>query len=84
MNDLPNLGPTSSRWLQSAGIQSIDHLRELGAVLAYRIVKQVQPNASLNLLWALAAGLEGRDWRDLSHSEKQSLKQQLDELDGHG
>ena len=77
IDNLPNLGPTSATWLRGAGIGTISELERLGPVLAYRIVRQRQPDASLNLLWAMAAGLENRDWRDLTEYEKARLRQQI-------
>lgn len=67
---LRNLGPKSALMLAEAGIRTIAELRALGAVKAYRWVKD---KASLNLLWAIAAGLDDRDWRDLGEDEKASL-----------
>jgi DNA transformation protein len=67
---LRNLGPKSALMLAEAGVRTIAELRALGAVKAYR---RVQEKASLNLLWAIAAGLEDRDWRDLGDGEKTSL-----------
>ena len=64
--------------LMEAGIGTLDELEEMGAVRAYRRVKLIKSkSASLNLLWALAAGLEDRDWRSLSGEEKASLKREL-------
>ncbi len=61
--------------LAAAGIRTLDELAELGAVKAYVRVKTLYPKrASLNLLWALAAGLEDRDWRELAEAEKASLR----------
>lgn len=63
---LLNLGPKSGQWLREAGISTIADLERLGPVVAYRLVKQLQPKASLNLLWALTAGLppsKHREWR---------------------
>lgn len=73
VENLRNLGPTSAAWLREVGITTIAELRRLGPVLTYTIVKQKQPQASLNLLWALAAGLSDRDWRELQDEEKQRL-----------
>jgi DNA transformation protein and related proteins len=67
---LRNLGPKSARLLAESGVRTIAELRLLGAAKAYRRVKD---KASLNLLWAVAAGLEDRDWRDLTVQEKESL-----------
>lgn len=67
---LRNLGPKSALMLAEAGIRTIAELRLLGPPKAY---KRVMDKASLNLLWAIAAGLEDRDWRQLSDDEKASL-----------
>lgn len=71
---LRNLGPKSARLLAEAGITTIAELRMLGAVKAY---KRVEDKASLNLLWAIAAGLADRDWRTLTAKEKGSLLAQI-------
>lgn len=77
IDNLPNLGATSAEWLRDAGISTIYELERLGPVAVYRIVKQTHPKASLNLLWALAAGLAGKNWLDLSEDEKNLLLKQL-------
>lgn len=74
IGNLLNLGPTSASWLREAGIRTKADLKRLGPVAAYRLVKQRQPKASLNLLWAMAAGLAERDWRDLTDNEKERLR----------
>ena len=77
IENLPNIGSTSARWLRDAGIGTIVQLERLGAVAAYRLVLQTEPKASLNLLWALAAGLADKNWIDLSEEEKQRLLAEL-------
>lgn len=79
IESLPNLGPKSSRWLREAGITTVGQLESLGPVVAYRLVKQHQPAASLNLLWALAAGLQGKDWRELTEAERRQLRQEVED-----
>jgi DNA transformation protein len=78
IDNLPNLGSSSASWLRETGIKTIVDLERFGPVAAYRLVKQRQPQASLNLLWALEAGLMGKDWRELNDDEKERLKQQLE------
>ena len=74
VSTLRNLGPKSGMMLREAGISTIEELRALGAVKAYVRVKALKPRgASLNLLWALAAGLQDRDWRELAAEEKAAL-----------
>lgn len=83
MADLPieslrNLGPKSGEWLRESGITTIAELERLGPVVAFRLVKQHQPKASLNLLWAMAAGLKGKDWRELSEAMKKRLRKEAE------
>ena len=71
---LRNLGPKSALLLAQADVRTIAELRLLGAVKAYRRAKVLAPRSvSLNLLWAITAGLEDRDWRQLTAEEKASL-----------
>jgi DNA transformation protein len=73
IESLRNLGTTSAAWLRAIGVYTKADLERLGPVLAYRMVKQRQPNTSLNLLWALAATLDDKDWRELTDEDKQRL-----------
>jgi predicted flap endonuclease-1-like 5' DNA nuclease len=75
---LRNLGPVSKRMLAAAGITSVQALRELGAVEAYRRVRSRDPRASLNLLWALEGAVSGRPWQDVARHDRLSLLLQLE------
>ena len=75
---LPNIGPVSKRMLASAGIKSIETLRRLGSIEAYRRVRAHDPRASLNLLWALEGALTGRPWEDVARNDRLSLMLQLE------
>lgn len=79
IESLPNLGPKSGQWLREVGIDTVADLQSLGPVAAYRLVKHYRPKVSLNLLWALAAGLKNQDWRSLTQVTKRRLRRELDE-----
>lgn len=79
IESLRNLGDKSVQWLRDVGISTIAELEPLGPVVAYRLVKQRQPKTSLNLLWAMAAGLQQIDWRDLPDATKNRLRQEAEE-----
>lgn len=81
IESLRNLGPASAAWLREAGVATMADLQRLGPVVAYRLAKRREPKASLNLLWALAAGLEDLDWRELSAATKTRLLADLAALD---
>ncbi|MFN5710151.1 MAG: TfoX/Sxy family DNA transformation protein [Planctomycetota bacterium] len=70
-SNLRNLGPASAAWLVDAGMRSISDIRRAGPVGAFQLVRRKHPEVSLNLFWAIIAGLEDRDWRDLTESEKE-------------
>ena len=75
---LRNIGPVSKRMLAAAGITSVEALRELGAVEAYRRVRSRDPRASLNLLWALEGAVSGRPWQEVARNDRLSLLLQLE------
>ena len=75
---LRNIGPVSKRMLAAAGITSVETLRRLGAIEAYRRVRAHDPRASLNLLWALEGALTGRPWEDVARNDRLSLLLQLE------
>lgn len=82
IENLRNLGPASAAWLREVGILTIADLARVGAVVAYQRVRSQFPQASLNLLWALAAGVADRDWQELTDSEKAMLRRELDDWRG--
>ena len=79
IENLRNIGPNSAAWLREAGIKTVADLAEIGPAGAFRLVKRREPGCTWNLLWAMAAGLEGKDWRELSEEEKKALLSEISE-----
>lgn len=77
IENLRNIGTVSADWLREVGIKTIADLREIGSVQAFQMVQRREPDCGLNLLWALTAGLEDRDWRELTDEEKSALREAL-------
>lgn len=77
IENLPNLGSSSAVWLREVGIGTIAELERRGPIVAYRLVKQQQPSATLDLLYALSAGLSGKDAKTLSADDKERLQEAL-------
>lgn len=73
IENLRNLGRVSAAWLRDVEIRTIADLRNVGPVFAFMRVKNREQQVSLNLLWALAAGLKDIDWRELTDQEKNDL-----------
>lgn len=74
---LPNLGPKSARVLRSVGVSTVEDLSRIGPVAAYVRARHAWDGATLNLLWALVAGLRGMHWRELESAEKAALGAQV-------
>ena len=83
IEEVKNLGEKSAAMLTAIGIEDSEQLKLLGAVKTYLAVKQRFPAVSLNLLWAIDAGLQGIHWLDLPAERKQYLRSELDRLAAH-
>jgi hypothetical protein len=67
--------------LKQADISDVAGLEDIGTVFAFVKVRQNTQNVSLNLLYAMAAGLQNRDWRDLNSREKGELVREVSDLE---
>lgn len=74
------LGPASAAWLAQVGVRTVADVKARDAVALYLSVKSVQPAASLNLLWALAALQDGTHWRVVARERRTELLMRLDDL----
>jgi|GEM_PF-6488480 len=77
--DLPNLGPASAAMLARIGVRTRGDLARVGPVLAFRALRDVEPSASLNLLWAMHGALTGERWDRLGADAKAALRADLAE-----
>jgi len=78
IENVRNLGPTSAAWLREVEIHTRAELEDFGPVMAFLLVRRRRPDVSLNLLWAIAAGLQDRDWRELTPDEKAKLRSEAE------
>ncbi len=65
LKQLRNLGPASTAWLAAIGVHNRRDLEKLGAVNAYRILRDHGYPATLNLVYAIEGALRDRDWKGL-------------------
>ncbi|NVK22355.1 MAG: TfoX/Sxy family protein [Kangiellaceae bacterium] len=79
IEQLKNLGPKSAQMLFQVGIKTIEDLLKRGVVTTYLDVKLSGQAASLNLLYAMFAGLQERHWTELEADEKQQLLIELEQ-----
>jgi DNA transformation protein len=74
------LGPKSREQLGALGIDSLEQLQALDAYAVYARVKARWPAASRNLVYALMAAQEGRDWREIASERRTEVLLRLDAL----
>ena len=77
------LGPVSVRLLGEAGIDSVGELKELGACEAYLRASFASPKKiSLNLLYALHAGLLDIPWPTITANMRAAWVTELEKVKG--
>jgi len=77
LKELPNITLSLERLLWRVGILNPKMLFELGAVQAYLKIKQISQNVSTNILFALAAAIEGYHVARLTEHFKERLLNSL-------
>lgn len=70
---LSNLGPVSKKMLAEIDVYTAGDIRKLGPDLIYHILKGKGTMVSMNLVYALAAALQGIHWTKLPPEEKRRL-----------
>ena len=68
-----NLGPKSAGWLRQIGIESVEELRELGAVTCYKMLLAAGIKANKNLLYAIYGAVNHLHWAKLPDAVKNDL-----------
>ena len=64
------IGKVSRSWLRAIEVHTPDDLKRCGLVAAYRMIKSMPPQATLNLLWALDGAILDIDWREIPELRK--------------
>ena len=80
ISDLQNLGPRSQEWLNAIGIHTLTDLEEVGAVEAYRQLKELDYPVTLNLVYGIQGALLNCPWNHLPPGVRDDLKAQVSEL----
>lgn len=72
---LRNIGSTSVQMLASMDVHTAGNVRHLGIPLIMKILKDRGLHPSMNLAYALYAGLNDQHWLDLDPETKRNLKE---------
>lgn len=71
---LRNIGPRSAKWLIAVGITTKKDLEELGAVNAFRLMRNHGYNVTPVMLYALQGALMDVNWNRLPGKMKDDLR----------
>jgi len=77
---IKNIGPVSWRAFHRVGLKDVETLKRMGASAVYVLVEETEKNVSLNLLYALHAGLTDRHWTEVGAQEKGRLLCEVEDL----
>lgn len=80
IDSLRALGPMSRRLLGQIGVASASQLRARDPFDLYAQLKAFDNAVSLNMLYALIAAIEDRDWREVARSDRMRILMRLDDL----
>lgn len=79
LTNMQNIGATIADRLKNAGIFTVADLRKVGPAKAYQRMQLVDHTATLPVcyyLYSLYAALEGKNWRQLTATEKRKLREE--------
>jgi len=76
---MKNIGPKSSEWLASVGVNTLEDVARLGVVETYKRVKAAYPDkVSLNMLYGLQAALLDIPINQLPQDIRDQLKREAE------
>lgn len=78
LRKLPNITAAIKRTLIKAGVNAIPELEHLGAVKAFRAIREINSNASYAMLFSLHAALNYKHFSLLTNSEREALVHQYE------
>jgi DNA transformation protein and related proteins len=78
LSKLPNIGEVLADKLEQAGIKNEKELKIMGSEKAFLLVKEVDPKACINHLYALEGAVQGIRWHSLAKDKKNELKEFFD------
>jgi len=79
IKDLRNIGPSSTKMLADIDVHTAGDVRTLGIPLVMHILRQRGIMVSMNLAYALHAGLEDFHWLELDTAQKESIRESCSE-----
>lgn len=82
LTQLPNIGPVLAEKLHAIDINSHEDLARLGSVETILKIREDDPTACYNMLYALEGAIQGIRWHGIPKEERELLKAELNRAKG--
>jgi DNA transformation protein and related proteins len=69
-----NIGKTLASKLERAGVKDLAQLSQQGSETAFIAIRAIDPEACLEMLYALEGAVQGIRWHQLDKGRKQELR----------
>ncbi len=86
LSQLPGLGPKSQDMLKLVGIKTVEQFSQCEPFELFRSLKQVIPNVSLNMLYAIIGAQESLrlnkkvHWQEVKDTRRTEILMRLDDM----
>ena len=80
MKKLRGIGPKSLMLFNKVGIDSYDKFMQIDPFELYKLLKQIDPRVSLNMIYGIIGAQQDIDWRDVAQNQKTQILMRLDDM----
>ena len=75
LTELPNIGPILAGKLNQVEIHTYDDLADLGSLETFALIREIDPTACCNMLYATEGAIQKIRWHRMSKEDKMRLKE---------
>lgn len=80
ISQLPDLGTKSELALSQIGISTVEQLLQTDAYDIFARLKQLSPDTSLNMLYAIMGAQENTHWQNIARTSREEILLRLDDM----
>ena len=74
---IKNLGPVSTKWLNSIDVYTIDEVKKLGPIVIYNMLKAHGYNVNILMVYALQGAIMDCHWNEIPEKLKDVFKKEI-------
>ncbi|KAB2838159.1 MAG: competence protein TfoX [Melioribacteraceae bacterium] len=74
---IKNLGPVSTKWLNSIDVYTIDDVKKLGPIVIYNMLKAHGYNVNILMVYALQGAIMDCHWKEIPEKLKKEFQKEI-------